>query len=100
MTKVRFGKEIALILTAFSLFLYFPYVWDHAQIGHRGEGTIILKNVPKHAIIQLDGYLQENPIYHVLEGPHTVNIIDYPHKYNRQVMIQPYSTVTITYQSE
>ena len=95
LTQVRFGKEVAVILTAISLYVTVPYIWEHAQIGHRGEGTIVLENVPAESKILLDGYLKGNPIYHVLEGQHEIKILSYPNKFTQSMNLLPYDTVTV-----
>lgn len=99
LTKVRFGIEITLVLTVISLYVTIPYILDHAQLGHRGEGVIVIENMPTGAVLQLDGYKKkDNVLYHVLEGNHEIKIISPPHKMSQELILQPYQTVTVYYQ--
>jgi hypothetical protein len=99
LTKLRFAKLICIPLIMISLAISIPWIVPRAKLGHRGEGTILIQNAPKSAIIILDGYLQHQPnIYHVLEGDHNLKIIVPPNKVKQDFQVKPKQTVVIQYQ--
>lgn len=98
--EIPWAKEIAIVLTAVSLYFSFPFVLASTLLGHRGEGTIIIENMPPNAILQLDGYKKNNPIYHVLEGAHKIRIIVPPHIMSENMTLHPNETIMLKYQPD
>lgn len=99
--KVRVATYIGIPLIIISLAISIPWIVPRAKLGHRGEGTLILQNVPAESTIILDGFFQHHTeIYHVLEGEHNIKIIVPPVKDERNFYLNPNQTIVITHQSK
>ncbi|MCX7918771.1 MAG: hypothetical protein N3A72_03990 [bacterium] len=95
--RVNRAKEITVILLVISLGVISPIIIKRAKLGQRGTGTIIIKNVPEEAIVLLDDYLKKPEIYYVLQGKHTVRVLNPPKQFKQEIEVIPNQTVVIEY---
>ncbi|MFB3897174.1 MAG: hypothetical protein ACE14V_12815 [bacterium] len=100
LSRYRYADRIAVCLIIVSMIVSASMIIPRARLGYRGEGTILIQNVPIGTTIILDGFLKPKAIYHILQGEHNLKVISPPNKFEQNIFVKPKETVVIQYQPQ
>jgi len=93
--QVKYSPIPSAILIILSLFLTSHFVIQNSHIAHRGEGKIVIKNLPSEGLVLLDGFRKKATISHILEGKHELKLIKVPFHQDTTMVVLPYSCQTV-----